>query len=364
MVTLYLTSTKAFAGKTLLATTLAKDAYQRGNSVHYFKPVGPHPIKVNGVWTDVDARHIAQMLDLDAGPDELCAVAMTEEFRKQAVAGTLPPLLPKVKAAFDRIAGGKDLMLVGGIGSIFFTGTSFGLPAWDVADALDARVLVVSRFHVDYTVDELLSAQRLFGERMVGAVINAVAPHHVEWVKRSVATSLERQGVRVYGVLPEDPVLYAIPAKDLKEGLDAKVLCREECLGNLVERFAIGAMTTESAFVHFRQIANKAVITGSDRSDMILTALETSVRALILTGGHDPAPRVLSAAHARNVPVLLVREDTFTTMERIDFLLEHLRFRQADKIEHAQKLVCAHLNLDLLWETLGIPTLTHTSLCG
>jgi BioD-like phosphotransacetylase family protein len=364
MVTLYLTSTKAYAGKTLLATTLAKDAHQRGNSVQYFKPVGPYPVKVDGVWTDVDARHIASSIGLDTPPEQLCAVPMTDDFRSQSMAGTLPPLLPKVKACYDQVAEGADLVLVGGIGAVFSTGISFGLPAWDVADALDARVLVVSRYKPDRTIDEILAAARLFGGRMVGAVINAVRPDQLERVKTTAVPFLEERGVPVFGVLPEEPVLFAIPVKDLKEGLSAQVLCGENQLDNLVERFAVGAMTTESALSHFRKIANKAVVTGSDRSDIILAALETSLRALILTGGYEPAARVLSAAFQRNVPVLLVREDTYTTIEQIDSMLEHVRFRQPEKMEHAQRLVCKHLNLDRLWEALGVQTLTTSTLCA
>ncbi len=354
MKTLYLVSTKAFAGKTLFSISLAKDARRRGLHVRYFKPVGPYPIQVDGITTDKDAYRINQLLEMDTPTAQLCPVPMTTEFHRQTLAGTLPDLLPAVVQTHQMLAADTDLMIAGGVGAVFSCGMSFGLPAWKVAEAIDASVLVVSRFKPDRTLDELLSAHRLLDGRMAGAVINAVRPDQMEKVKQMIVPFLERQGVPIFGVLPEEPTLQAISVRDLKDGLSARVLVGEEGLEGLVENFAIGAMTPEAALRHFLRVPNKAVVTGSDRDDIQCAALETSLKALILTGGFEPASRILSSAAARKVPVLLVREDTFTTIERIDSMLEHLRFHQSPKIEKAEQLVAACIEMDRLWEKVGI----------
>ena len=63
----------------------------------------------------------------------------------------------------------------------------------------------------------------------------------------------------------------------------------------LIENFSIGAMNVEQALTYFRRIPRKAVITGGDRADIQLAALETDTVALVLTGNLFPAPVVQTA---------------------------------------------------------------------
>jgi len=58
----------------------------------------------------------------------------------------------------------------------------------------------------------------------------------------------------------------------------------------------VGAMNVDSALAHFRRQPNKAVITGGDRPDIQLAALETSTRCLILTGNLPPNPLIIGRA--------------------------------------------------------------------
>lgn len=49
----------------------------------------------------------------------------------------------------------------------------------------------------------------------------------------------------------------------------------------MVEHLMIGAMDVDSALTYFRRKPNKAVITGGDRPDIQLAALETSTKCTI-----------------------------------------------------------------------------------
>ena len=97
------------------------------------------------------------------------------------------------------------------------------------------------------------------------------------------------------------------------EGLRAEVLCGADHMGELVEHMLVGAMSAEAALTHFRRQAHKAVITGGDRADIQLAALDTSTRCLILTGNLYPSPVVLNRADeltiaARDSEMLVSRE--------------------------------------------------------
>ncbi len=106
------------------------------------------------------------------------------------------------------------------------------------------------------------------------------------------------------GCSSRDTVLRSVTVGDLAEELGGEVLCAEDHLDELVETFALGAMSGESAFRFFQRKPNKAVITGGDRSDVIMAALRTSTKALILTGNLRPAVLVLSAAADQGVPMI------------------------------------------------------------
>jgi BioD-like phosphotransacetylase family protein len=105
--------------------------------------------------------------------------------------------------------------------------------------------------------------------------------------------ALERLGIPVYGVLPQAR-LAAISVGELADALGARFLVLPDRRFALVETLTVGAMTVEAALPRFRRQPNKAVITGGDRTDIQLAALETSTRALILTGNMEPGARCSS----------------------------------------------------------------------
>jgi BioD-like phosphotransacetylase family protein len=122
----------------------------------------------------------------------------------------------------------------------------------------------------------------------------------------------------------------------------------------LVEHFSVGAMSADSALRYFRRTPNKAVITGGDRADIQMAALETATRCLLLTGGLHPDSRILSRAQELGVPILSTQEDTLTTVERIEQVLGKLRVREAKKIDRAVEIAEKNLDLARLDKALGI----------
>ena len=138
---------------------------------------------------------------------------------------------------------------------------------------------------------------------------------------------------RVLGVLPRDPRLAAPTVAELAEGLHAEILCGADKTGELVEHMLVGAMSAEAALTYFRRQPNKAVITGGDRADIQLAALETSTRCLILTGNLYPSPVVLNRADELGVPMLLADMDTLRAIEVVESYLGRSRVQQPEKVE-------------------------------
>jgi len=149
-------------------------------------------------------------------------------------------------------------------------------------------------------------------------------------------------------------MLAAPSVAELAEGLHAEILIGAEHTGELVENMMVGAMTSEAALTHFRRKRNKAVITGGDRADIQLAALETSTRCLILTGNLYPSPGVLRRADELDVSVLLVNLDTLSTVEVVEGFLGRSRVQLPQKIDRLAALLNEHFNFPALYKSLGI----------
>jgi BioD-like phosphotransacetylase family protein len=116
----------------------------------------------------------------------------------------------------------------------------------------------------------------------------------------------------------------------------------------------VGAMSVDSALTYFRRKPNKAVITGGDRPDIQLAALETSTRCLILTGNLRPSALILGRAEEAGVPIILTRHDTLTAVGIIESFFGRARFHQEKKVENFERLLNKHIDFEALYTALGM----------
>ncbi|HJX02204.1 MAG TPA: DRTGG domain-containing protein, partial [Candidatus Humimicrobiaceae bacterium] len=91
-------------------------------------------------------------------------------------------------------------------------------------------------------------------------------------------------------------------------------------------------------------------ITGGDRADVQLAALETPTKCLILTGNFQPSSVVLGRAEELGVPMILVNFDTLTAVERVGEIIGHVRFHEIKKINKIVDVVREFINIDRLME--------------
>ena len=123
----------------------------------------------------------------------------------------------------------------------------------------------------------------------------------------------------------------------------------------LIEHLVVGAMSAEQALPRIRRVpGTKAVITGGDRADIQLVALETATHCLILTGHLRPVPEVLRRAEECGVPVLLVRSNTLETVQAIEQVFGKTRLGQRAKLEEFEALLEKHFDFSRLNQVLGL----------
>ena len=113
-------------------------------------------------------------------------------------------------------------------------------------------------------------------------------------------------------------------------------------------------MAADTALTYFRRASNKAVVTGGDRVDIQLAALETSTRCSILTGDLRPSPLIIGLAEERRVPIILTRYDTLKAIQIIESFFGRTRFQQQKKVDHFVTLLDRCMNFDALSKAIGI----------
>jgi len=116
----------------------------------------------------------------------------------------------------------------------------------------------------------------------------------------------------------------------------------------------VGAMQVEQALSYFRRVPGKAVITGGDRADIQLAALETDTRCLVLTGNLYPAPAVLTEAEVRGVSVIMVHSSTWEVVQRLDEIFGQLRLKTERQIDCIKQMTRGQSWMDDLSSVLDL----------
>ncbi len=345
-------SNGAFSGKTGIVLALGKKLQEGKKRVGYFKPYGWWPKQVEECLVDEDALYVAKTLGIQNDLGDLSPVFFHPE-RRQALLGEEEGEVKEIiSKAYRSVGKGKDIVLVEG-GAGFFEGEAFGVSSFRLAEALNFQVILIAKGEPILSLDDVLAASFLFASRLIGVIFNWVPLHSLDQ-SQEVREVCEKRGIRVFGFIPEDRKLLGVTIEELVNTLKGKILCCENKKSEIIETFMVGAMGQEKALRFFRRKRDKAVITGGDRADIQLAALETPTKCLILTGNFYPSPFVLSRAEELGVPVILVPDDTFTVVDKTEHLLGRVRVHEPEKVSRLLKLLKKHVNLDALFEVLGV----------
>ncbi|HWQ14223.1 MAG TPA: phosphotransacetylase family protein [Roseiflexaceae bacterium] len=353
MATLYVASTETFVGKSATCVGLLDRARRDGFDIAYMKPVSVSVTRTEDATYDEDALFIRQHFGLQEPLERLAPVLVTQSIVEQRLRGQAVDASRRLREAYMAVSRNKNFVVLEGANT-WAEGSIVDLSADQVSDMLQAPVLLVTRYRSLLSLDAALAVQRYLGDRLLGVLLNQIDEPKLEYVRTRVVPFLEQQGIPVFAALPADPQLAGVTVADLQEFLGGQLIGNPAWTDRLVEHLMIGAMGAETALSHFRRRANKAVITGGDRSDLQLAALDTSTSVLVLTGNIRPVAPVIDRAEERQVPIILVADDTATTVERAERVFGHIRFKQQAKIQRFTALLDAAFDFARLYDELGL----------
>ncbi len=348
MVPLFFISNQPFSGKSSMCVGVGKILGEKGLRVGYMKPVGTLPTRVGEITTDEDAQYISNILDTKEKLEDVCPIVLTQQYSRE---GLRDPDFSKgfidiIADAYKRIQKDKDIVIMEGAKSVE-DGYFLGISANKICKKIGAKAIMVVKYSSEI-VDQVLYAKEFLKECLSGVIINWVPRSQMEYVGELVIPFLTKNKIEVLGYIASDKILSSVSVKEMAEILGGQIICAEDKVEELVETFMVGAMGQEQALKFFQRKANKAVITGGDRADVQLAALETPTRCLVLTGNFQPSSVVLGRAEELGVPMILVNFDTLTAVERVGEIMGHVGFHEIKKVSKIIEVVSEYIDINKL----------------
>lgn len=358
----YVGATRQNDGKTLTCMGLISALKKRVPNVGYIKPVGQRYVEINGHKIDEDSLLVKEVYDLKGSITDMSPIAIPRHFTENYIDNPDPkPLVRDVKGAFERVAEGKDIVVVEGTGHAG-VGSVFDMSNGCVAAMLGCKAIIVSSGGIGRPIDEIMLNKATFdaaGVEILGAIINKVEEEKFDKVKSYVTRGLERKGLEVLGVMPYRPMLSNPTVEQLLNDMDGELLSGRRGLRNLVGKMVIGAMPPHQALEYLTRDA--LLITPGTRDDLILAAMSSCmlgtpnslcVAGMILTGGTPPQPNIMELLEKTDIPVILVKEDTFSVSSKVAKLIVKIRPSDFGKISLAEEIVEEFVNVDRILEKL------------
>jgi uncharacterized protein len=350
---LFIGSTGDNAGHTLLTWAVIRRLMDRGYRVGFIKPFGTRPLQMEGGWTDHDALLFKEALGLPEPLSEICpypvADAEGRETEKQES-------IEDLRRSIHRLSEGKDVMVIMGAKHIFFDDPTRPLPDASLIPLLGADFILIHRYRkISKSIYTILSVCSLLRESIRGIVLNRVPPEELGTLREKFMASLLQKGVPVTAALPEDPPLSYRSIREVRDVFGGSVLCGEEGLEQPIAFMTVGSHDLSADLMLFKRSYNKIVLL-SQQGENREGSLQRKVAGILITGGRHPAPQMVEAARKGRIPLILVREDTFAVLERLEQSPSVLSSRDEMKVRRFSEMLDRENALDALIDRLRLPT--------
>lgn len=337
---LIVASMRKSAGKTSTVVGLASVMNKK---VGYMKPFGERMLyRKKRLW-DYDSALISGIFGLKDDPVDMSIGFDHSKLRYMYDENETKKKLVEMA---ENIGRDKDLLFVEG-GRDLSYGISIFLDSVSVAKALESPLLIVVSGDEDSILDDLVFLKRHVDLKQVkvqGILINKVP--NMEDFQSTHLPAIQKLGLKIIGVLPYQSELTYFTVQYLSDRLFAKVITGERGLRRIVKNILIGAWSA-NVFLQdpvFKK-ENKLVITGGDRTDMILASLESDTSGIILTNNILPPSNIISKASEKNIPLLMVFSDTYQTSKQIEGVEPLLTKDDAEKIDLLKQLFQKHVKV-------------------
>ncbi|MFX1309960.1 MAG: DRTGG domain-containing protein, partial [Promethearchaeota archaeon] len=334
----YFSSLKERAGKSFLSIGFIQKLKKDGKKFAYFKPIGaPKSAFTNKADPDVGFI-LNTVYRTDLPYDFISPVSIPDAYYVDLIdSSKKQESLQKIKNAYEKIAKDMDYVIIEGNPSI----SKFirvGLDDVSIAQTLGINELIyVSPESSDRCIDNFFFTKNYFEYRNVsimGILFNKIDYEYIARIKELTEDHINRYDIPVLGIIEKSLELFSPRVNEIKEQIGGELINEQASagLGNLVETYLIGAMNPQDAVKYLRQVKRAAFITGGDRTNLAMAALDQDVSVLILTGFIQPDMGVITAANKKGIPIILSPSDTYTTMRNLERLKPGIQEDEIEKV--------------------------------
>jgi len=348
---IYLCSLREHAGKSLLSIGIMLNLQEQGKKVAYFKPIGIP----KGAFSDKADRDVGfiqkTVFKTELPYDILSPVSIPDCYYVDLIdASKKEDHLDKIKKAFDEISSNYDVIIIEGAPSIKKY-IRIGLDDVSIAQKLGLNELVfIQTESSDKCIDNLFFTKKYFEFRNMkfkGVIFNRIDHEYKARIEELKENHIKRYEIPIIGLIEKSLELLSPRVSEIQYAIGGELI-NEPALENLdqmVETYLIAAMNVQAALKYLRSVRKAAVITGGDRTDVALAALNEDVCALVLTGSIRPDAAVIHTANEKKVPILLSPSDTYTTIRNMERVKPGI---QEEEVNIVKELVKAHLDWEIL----------------
>jgi BioD-like phosphotransacetylase family protein len=360
---LFVAATQQNDGKTTSSLGLFSALQKRQiGRVGFIKPVGQRFVEIEGQRIDEDSVLMNQTFQVRTPIEAMSPIAVEPDFTRKYIEGANNEfLVRRIKNSFDRAAWEKDFVIIEGTGHAG-VGSCFDLSNARVASLLSSKVLVIAGGGIGKPIDEIALNKALFdqeGVEMVGVILNKVMPDKIDLIQNITRRGLERLGIELLGIIPEEPILAKATLGQIAKQVKGKFIGNRHDSRRRVKKVIIGAMSASHVMQYMEP--GTLVVTPGDREDVILAALSTSalsendsraIAGLVLSADLFPHQSVMDLLHQSNLPVITSPYDSYTVASSIHSMTVKTLPGDTEKIDKIQRLFEQNVNVERLLEKL------------
>lgn len=359
---LYVAATRQNDGKTTVSLGLLSVLRKKFKRLAYMKPVGQQYRVIEGQKIDKDAVLMQRIFKFPHDLPDMSPIAIPKGFTENYILrGKRETLERKITRAYNNILKRSDFVLVEGTGHAG-VGSVFDMSNSDVAKLIKSKVIIVSCGGVGKPIDEIMLNHAKFdsmGVPVIGVIVNKVRKEKYAKINSIIRKGLKRKGIETLGVIPFEEVLFNPTVWELYDDLGGELVCGEKGMQNVVERFIIGDVVAHEAMDHVA--GGTLLIVPGNREDFILAALSglvlgiskrDHISGIISTYGKKPSKKVTELLDKANIPLIVVKADSFSTARRINSMIFKLRSDDKPKIDETSKVIEKYVDIDKIYKLI------------
>lgn len=355
---IFISSIHQNAGKTTTCLGLHAAFKKRRLKTSFIKPIGQEVVRAGGMNVDKDSYLISQIYHKGKLCKEMSPVTIGKGYTEDYIFNPQPKKIERpIVNAFKKLTKGHDAIIVEGTGHAG-VGSVIDFSNADVARLLNSKAIIISGGGIGRSIDEIMLNKALFdlrGVDVLGVIVNKVKKEKYTKIKRALDRGLKNKGVKLLGVIPEDPLLSAPTVDQVQKALGCKVICGKQNLKRRVHHTIVAAMEPHNMVRYLED--DVLVLTSGDRVDNILLAVSshltssasgTLVSGIVLTGRLTPTKQIVELLKNSTIPVLVTEDDTYTIAAKLEQLICKIQKSDKDKIAEATQLVNKYVDVDFI----------------